>query len=127
MKTHEFARALQLLARALKNAPNVEVDGFEQFFNAPVKWQASDKIAVNLNTLVELSRIDRHQWLALINQHGFPIELRPRDASRDILGKLLRYLEANPTAREKLRQSVSSKVAQASPELMRALSFLLKD
>jgi hypothetical protein len=83
-------------------------------------------MALSLSTLVELSRVDKRQWLALIDELGFPIEIRPRDASRDIIGKLLTYLESNESARERLKTKAASKGAQASPELMKALNSLLK-
>jgi hypothetical protein len=88
---------------------------------------SSGQIAVSLSTLVELSRVDKQQWISFIKELGFPIEVRARDASRDILGKLLTYLETNESAREQLKTKASAKGAQASPELMKALSSLLRE
>jgi hypothetical protein len=65
--------------------------------------------------------------MELIRENGFPIEIRPRDASRDIFGKLCAYLESNPQAQEKLKASVNKTSGKSSPELMRALATLLKD
>jgi len=84
-------------------------------------------MAVSLSTLVDLARIDKQQWLSFIEENHFPIEFRQRDAARDILGKLLAYLEENPDAREKLKAIATKKSGQASPELMKALAYLLKD
>jgi hypothetical protein len=125
MRTHELANALMILARALRSAPNVEV-GQLDFFKRTDKITTKEGLAVNLSTLAELSRIGRQQWLELIHENGFPVEVRPRDASRDILGKLLKYLEMDPDARERLKRSASKSAAQASPQLMRALASLLE-
>jgi hypothetical protein len=126
MMTHDLARALGILAKVLREAPNSDIKELEHAFSQPRLVQNTSNIAVNLSTLVELSRVDRQQWMSLITEYGFPISMRPRDASRDILGKLLRYLEENPAARQKLKAGVIGK-GQASPELMKALAVLLKE
>jgi hypothetical protein len=125
MKTHELAKELRKLADVLDSAPNVALDRVALSKRDSLPFN-SGQIAVSLSTLVELSRVDKRQWLALIDELGFPIEIRPRDASRDIIGKLLTYLEANESARERLKTKAASKGAQASPELMKALNSLLK-
>lgn len=126
MMTHDLARALNLLAKALREAPNKDIKDLEHEFNRPHIVQSISHIAVNLSTLVELSRVDRQQWVSLIAEYGFPISIRPRDASRDILGKVLRYLEENPAARQRLKAGVIGR-GEASPELMKALAVLLKE
>ena len=89
--------------------------------------QSSQELALNLSTLVSLSSVDKSKWLALIQEYGFPIKVRPRDGSRDIFGKLCTYLEANPIAQEQLEASATRPTSKSSPELMKALSTLLKD
>lgn len=125
MKTHEVAKALRLLANLLEVSPNIEAS------RARISSQDSGlgtaELTVGLSTLVELSRVDRRQWIDFINAFSFPIVIRKRDASRDILGKLLSYLETNQAAREQLKQRAATKSSQASPELMKALASLLKD
>jgi len=122
MKTHELAKALRALAFVLEKGPNTQVE------NARIAPEgiSGAQLAISLSTLTELSRVDKQQWIAFIKDLAFPIDVRPRDASRDILGKLLAYLESNTTAREQLKKA-SFKESQASPELMRAFSSLLKD
>jgi len=127
MKTHELANALSQLAKALRAGPNIELGEINLVSAQQMFRNGAGSVAVNLHTLLELSSIDKRQWLALIEEHNFPISVRPRDASRDILGKLLSYLEQNSDAREKLRNSISHKASKASPELMRALGTLLKE
>ena len=125
MTTHEFARALTDLARIFKAAPNQDLKGLDLSKN----WLVSgdlQRLSVNLHTLSELSKVDKAQWRSLIEHYNFPIEIRPRDASRDILGKLLKFLEENPSAAEYLRSRVRHSPEGTSPELMRALSTLLR-
>lgn len=128
MQTHELARALESLAKFLRSGPNVAVTQLANAAGWTLKDDLrSDEIKIGLSHLVALSRVDKRQWIALIEEHNFPIPVRNRDASRDILGKLLRYLEKNPEARQRLSRSSSISSSEASPELMKALSSLLKD
>lgn len=107
----------------LKAAPNVDLRDLS--LSNQTRNVSDGEIAVGLATLVELAKIDKRQWVSFISQHGFPIQTRPADASRDVLGKLLKYLEAHPDAMRKLKDSASR--ASSSPELLRALGALLKD
>jgi hypothetical protein len=123
IKTHELASALTALAHILRKLPNQRLEDLE--LSAPRSRVDPSTIPVALSTLVSLSDIDKSQWALFIREHGFPIEVRARDASRDVIGKLLRFLESNPDARKKL--SATSRTRSAtSPELMRALDLLLK-
>ena len=126
MKTHELARALTFLARALKKGPDIDLRQMELFGHEGRTDRRPD-IAVNISTLVELSRIDKHCWRQFIEENQLPIEVRPRDASRDILGKLLKFLEKHPEARDRIRRQATHKRADASPELSKALSWLLEE
>lgn len=125
MRTHELARSLNQLARALYAGPNVDLGDIKVVMPDSLH-ESQEEVAIGLHTLVRLSRIDKQQWLALIEENDFPINVRPRDASRDILGKLLRYLETNAEAREKLKSNINKKSSKASPELMKALDTLLQ-
>jgi hypothetical protein len=125
MKTHELAKALRLLASLLEKSTNIQLEEVTIATAGDSKLNSA-QMAVSLNTLVELSRVDKQQWLAFIQELGFPIEVGPRDGARNVLGKLLSYLESNKDAREKLKTKAASKGSEASPELMKALSSLMK-
>lgn len=128
MNTHELANALRLLAKALKQEPKIEIDDLDQILTTKMRLDVgSKKIKVGLNQLGALSRIDKTKWLDLIEEYKFPITIRPRDASWDVIGKVLRYLEKTPEAREKIKRTIAYDTGKASPELMKALSILLKD
>jgi hypothetical protein len=124
MRTHQLAKALRVLANALEAAPNEELteDLLKPQLAIPFD---NSTLAVSLSTLTNLARIDKKQWLMFITENKIPVQWRERDASRDILGKVLAYLEKNPDAQERLKQSVRKKSSQTSPELMRAFAFLL--
>ncbi len=128
MKTHDVAKVLAQLAKLLKTGPNVELDHLtslpELGLNRP---QSRDEALIGLSTLVNLAKIDKQQWIGIIKDNDLPIEMRPRDASRDILGKLLTYLDQNPEARKRVSESAKQRSSSVSPELTRALSILLKE
>jgi hypothetical protein len=128
MKTHDVAKVLAQLAKLLKTGPNVELDHLtslpELGLNRP---QSRDEALIGLSTWVNLAKIDKQQWIGIIKDNDLPIEMRPRDASRDILGKLLTYLDQNPEARKRVSESAKQRSSSVSPELTRALSILLKE
>lgn len=126
MKSHELAHALSTLARLLRLGPNVELSQLE-VTEAFSGLRSKQDLALNIATLASLSSVDKSRWLELIQENGFPIEIRPRDGSRDVFGKLCSYLVANPQAQEQLKARAQRPTGKASPELMKALDILLKD
>jgi hypothetical protein len=132
MQTHELAEALRKLASFLKRCPNIDINdmSFLLGMELPARRlepKSKDDLPIALSALLSLSRIDKNEWIELISDLGLQIEVRPRDASRDILGKVLRVLEAEPDARDRLQRRVRNKEAHGSPELARALSSLLNN
>lgn len=123
MKTRALARSLRLLADWLEDLPDQELQ--QLMIARPDARTKSASLALNVSTLAGLSRVDKREWIRFIRQHGFPIEIRPRDAARDILGKLLKFLEEEPAAIEYLQQKAQAEVG-TSPELTSALKALLK-
>jgi hypothetical protein len=123
MKTRALARTLRQLADWLDSLPDQTLDGLTLSHRSPGASSAS--LALNVSTLASLSRIDRSAWIDFIREHHFPIDVRPRDASRDILGKVLKFLDKEPEALVYLQRRAGSEMA-ASPELSRALQALLR-
>jgi hypothetical protein len=122
MNTHDLAKELRRLADALESAPRLELGK---------KWdrldhRRADNEGLPLNALVELSRFSKQEWLNLVVELGLEVDIRSRDASRDILGKVLKALEEQPEATERLKKSVKERRSEGSPELAKALSLLLK-
>ena len=126
MKTYEFANALVLLAKILKSMPNQELNELTlSSSSAGPEGVERNEAIVGLHTLANLSKIDKKQWLDLIEEHGFDIPVRPRDANRDIIGKLLRYIDKNENAQQAIKKSAEQSSNKSSKELSRALSILM--
>jgi len=127
VKTHLLAKSLSELARVLRKLPNVELNELQDVVNTSrSSAHPEDDVAVSLDALVGLARVDKQRWHDFIKDHRFPIEVRPRDASRDILGKLLKYLESNPRALQKLKAR-SKRRMEPSSELLQAFETLLRE
>jgi len=124
MKTHEMAKQLSALARALRAGPNVELESVRIEEPASRKVDAA-AVPVALSTLAMLSEFGKEEWLAFISEHNLPIDVRPRDAARDILGKLLKYLVQNPHVRNQLTHAPGKDRSTTSSELRRTLQMLL--
>jgi len=130
MRTHELARALRHLADVLKKAPDVELSELElssSLSGSPFliggKFQP-EKVGGALSVLAGLSKINKQHWRQLIEYFDWPISIDSRDSSRNIVGRVLNFLETNPQAYDRLRRSPSP---GTSPALMKALQALLED
>lgn len=125
MKTHTFAKALRTLADSLEQYPNTELSRVGAILRGTSELDTK-QVAINLRTLHSLSKINKQDWLKLIREYGFSIHIQPRDSSRNIIGKLLNYLDANPQAIDALKRKGEESPGSPSP-LNRALDILLKD
>lgn len=125
MKTHELAKALNTLARALRAAPNVELDMLALPTGKRV-GSADPNDSVALAALVAFSRFDKRQWHELITTLSLPIRVTSSHSARDLMGKIMNYFAENPDARKRLTETAERQPSQASPELMKALATLLK-
>lgn len=128
MKTHSLAKALEQLAEILRAGPNVELSELDD----EVRWKKQklhpDEIEIGVVQLAALSQVDKQDWVDLIERHDFPIEVKPRDGSRNIVGKLMSHLDKNPNDLTQLSgDSSKSEKSSSSPELSKALDILLKD
>jgi hypothetical protein len=126
MKTHEFADALLVLARMLKSGRNVELKDW----SGPATATNGDghdttDAGLSLAVLAGLSRYSKNQWRVLMKEWAIPVEVRPTDSVRDLVGRLLRYLEEHPDLLRKIKTESAKKSTKASPELLKALSILL--
>ncbi|MCK6452588.1 MAG: hypothetical protein L6R19_17335 [Alphaproteobacteria bacterium] len=125
MKTHEIAKVLSSLAQVLRKGPDVELSQLLQV-DRPLSRPNPSTIPMALSALTALSQFNKNQWQAIIKEYGFPIEVRVTESTRDVVGKILRHLEQDPEARRKLKQAVQRSKSDVSPELINALTFLLK-
>lgn len=130
MKSHDFAKQLTIMAKILKSGPNTELEDLDLSQIISIRNNKAHNINQNdvpkaLSMLVGLNDVKKSQWVELIEDYSFKIEIRPRDATRDIIGKLLNYLSQNQEEREKLTGKKTKKNNNSSAELADALSILL--
>jgi hypothetical protein len=132
MKTHDLARALSELAGVLKKTPNVEISEWQiptrprvtTGFIVDGKFQP-ERAGSALSLLVGLSKINKQDWIQLIQYYNWPLAIDTRDSSRNIVGKVLNFLQTNPQASARLQNSPPP--SGTSPALMKALKALLED
>ena len=125
MKTHNLAKALEQLAVILKNSPNVELDSFTFKPKTKHKELSKEEIALNITTLLALSKVKKPTWVEFIEENKWPINIQYRDSSRNLIGRILKYLDGNPEAMKTLKNKTSGSKGQASTELLNALSSLM--
>lgn len=131
MRTHELAEALRRLASLLKKGPDIDLDELSSLsflHSSTLQGKVTGKknsVAASLNALLSISEFEKPDLLELARDLGLKVDVRPRDATRDILGKVLKALEQQPEARLKLQKKASEKETSGSPELAKALSALL--
>lgn len=130
MKAHELSKALLALSKILKSGPDIDVEDWSLLSKGNPTTKSTplkeSDIPTALYTLVKLNDVSKSQWLSLIREFDIDIEIRARDANRDIVGKILNYLASNPMARENLLRTGSKRNVSESAELANALNLLLK-
>jgi len=127
MKTYEMAKSLNQLAKILRSGPNIEM---VDFTFKPEKNQENlsrEEIALNISTLLALSKVKKHTWVEFVEENRWSLEIPPRDSSRNIIGKILKYLDSHPDALKKLKSASSNERGGASTELLNALSSLMNN
>lgn len=125
MKTHDLAKALQQLGKVLRSLPNQELDDLGSALVKPSSGTSAE-IGISLSALASLSKFNKSDWERVIHDYELPIELRPRDAARDVMGKILTYLAENDAERERVAMKSRGPSDQPS-ELSNALRFLLSN
>ena len=124
MKAHKAAELLNQLAKILKEAPNEEIEML-RIGATKVRELSKDEMALNVSTLLALSRIKKSTWKEFINDNNWPIEVKDRDSSRNLIGKVFQHLETHPDALKDFQRKTSERSGRVSTELMNALSSLL--
>ncbi|KAA3512588.1 hypothetical protein G6L63_11320 [Agrobacterium vitis] len=124
MKTHELAKALQQLSKLLRSLPNQELDNFGLALTNPVPQQ---QIGISLSALAALSKYNKLDWEKVIRDFELPLEVRPRDGARDVMGKIITFLAENDAERERVARKTSPSGSDRPSELSNALQFLLNN
>ena len=126
MKTHDLAKALTQLGKVLRSLPNQNIDSLEGTLKSPAA-AATSEIGINLTALAALSKYSKTDWESVAKEFALPIESRPRDGARDVMGKILTYLADNESERERVAQQSRASTSAAPSELTSALKFLLSN
>jgi hypothetical protein len=138
MKTHELAKALTHLSRVLRAGPNVnfeELTNLSTYASQPrtaratrelvEKTEMTDK-GTGLVLLAQMANYSKMELLDLANHLGIPVEVRKADAVRDVLGKILKYIQENPGFRDIIVHRIDEKEsATKTSSLARALAILM--
>lgn len=138
MKTHELAKALNHLSRVLRAGPNVdfeELTNLSTYLSQPrqtkptregVDIREKTEKGAGLALLAEMASYNKQELLDLAAYLGIPIEVRKADAVRDVLGKILKYVQDNPDFRNRVVHGVNEKeAATRTSSLVRALAILM--
>ena len=134
MKAYDLAKALTHLSRVLRAGPNVEVDDIGNLSvhsatprpvrpKEPTESKISSEKGTALVLLAEMASYNKSELIDLAYQLNIPLQVRPADAVRDILGKILRYIQEHPDFRNRLVHA-SSETPQGS-RLAHALAILM--
>lgn len=126
MRTHDVAKVLSDLAKVLRSLPDVPMADLGEMTRPAPPTLSKESMTVGLTTLMALSDIDKRQWASFIAENNFPVRINAKDSSRNILGKLLTYLQSHPEARDRLTNTARAQRSSTSPELQRALEILLR-
>lgn len=125
MKAHTGAKVLNELARILREAPNADISELRLEIYRRRSELTKDEIALNITTLLGLSKVSKRTWADFIRENAWPIDVKDRDSSRNLIGRILRYLDEHPEAQERLKKHTAARAGRASSELQSALSSLL--
>lgn len=123
MKTHDLAKALQYLSKILRGLPNQELDGL----GAALGGKPRQNVGISLSALAALSKYNKLDWEQIVRDFELPLEIRPRDGARDVMGKIITYLAENDAERERVARKSSSGDSEQPSELSNALHFLLNN
>src|SRR6267154_4087857 len=102
MKSHIFADALVIWADKLKAGPNVEIADLTLGPSPQPNSLSTQNMTVGLSLLLQLSKVNKQEWVQFVREHSIPINVEQRDSSRNVLGKLLNYLDNHPEAQKNL-------------------------
>ena len=128
MKTHELAKALNMLAKILRASPNTELANFD-----PVRIKRSRSqdmpertdLPAALMVMGALAKYRKADWTTVIQEFGLDIPVKKTDSVRDLMGRFMSYMARNPDELTKFSKKTNRQPEGYSAELSHALSILL--
>lgn len=127
MKTHDVAKALNTLARALREGENAPLEKVtvQTELKPTLKTSLGANAPAALALLVRLSSYSKDEWRELLKELELDVPIKTTDSVRDILGRLLKYLNDHKDIQTRLVERARKPQVGTSPELMKALSILM--
>ena len=127
MTTHELARTLEIIAAALRSAPESHLTNVE---NVPSLLGIASPSPANLAAvarvpLAKLASYSKADLVSLMSENSIPIQVGQKDSASHVMRKLVRYLAENKNAKKKIRNKVAH--GKTSPALSSALAYLLRE
>jgi len=126
MKTHDIAKSLTLLARILRESPNVELENYKMDRVRNNNIAPTEDLPTALMVIGALSKYTKDDWSHVIKEFDLDIIVKKTDSKRDLLGRFMNFMAANPGALKEFTRKAQSRPARTSKELSEALSILLK-
>lgn len=126
MKTHDFAKSLNLMAKILRAGPNVELAEYDLArlqSNGPSTREPD--LPQALMVVSVLAKFRKPDWVSVIHDYGLDIEIKKTDSVRDLLGRFINYMASNPNEVRRFTSEVQTGAVSPSAELSEALSILL--
>lgn len=125
--THEVADMLMALAKLLKRMPDGPMNDLVPItVGRRDSGQSTSDKATALLSLIAFSKFSKREWVELIHDLDLPITPIPTDSSRDLMGKIIKFLSENPIYQNKLLNIAKSSDNGKSSELLKTLSLLVK-
>jgi hypothetical protein len=125
--TLELAGFLEELAKILRRLPESSLDSASRrpSLSAPDKPRTPSKSEIDQLSFARMSKYTKKELFELIEENQIPVSVRAKDSAENVLKRLQRYLQENSQSKRRIRNQVAH--GRTSPELTRALSYLLKD
>lgn len=129
LSTHEMADLLVMLARILRSMPEGPIE--EELHRARSRDRERKFAAYSepsaLVALVGFSKFTKGDWVNFIHEMDLPISIDPKNASRDLMGKIVSYFADHPEGRVRLKNMSRRGVkGEASQALLDAFSVLMR-
>lgn len=129
LSTHEMADLLVMLARILRSMPEGPLE--EELHRARFRDRERKFAAYSepsaLVALVGFSKFTKSDWVNFIHEMDLPINIDPKNASRDLMGKIVSYFADHPEGRARLKNmSRRGGKGDASQALLDAFSVLMR-
>jgi hypothetical protein len=130
MKTHDLAKSLNYLSRVLRAGPNIELEemvNLSTYVDSRPQRSGSDEVdrGAALVLLSEMANYNKKELIEVAHALKIPLEVRPADAVRDVLGKILKYISENPSVKERLAGPAASPESAKVSSLAKALAILM--